>query len=281
MTELFRKLKFLFGRQEFESGLDEEMQFHLDMKARKTGDRDQARRQFGNVGILKEVSREMWGWSSLERLFQDLRFAFRQLARNPGFASVAILSLALGIGANTAIFSIIDHVMLRLLPVSHPEELMTLGRNGRSYSYPMFEKLRDRNQVFSAVMGNHLMPDMEVTIDGSKSHAMGELVAGNYFPGLGVGAAIGRVIVPEDDRDAESGPVAVISHAYWMRVFAGSANALGRKIQVRSALTNGATGGLDVYDAGHLVSVNGAELTIVGVAPAGFFGDTAGLVADV
>jgi predicted permease len=281
MTELFRKLKFLFGRQEFESGLDEEMQFHLDMKARKTGDRDQARRQFGNVGILKEVSREMWGWSSLERLFQDLRFAFRQLARNPGFASVTILSLALGIGANTAIFSIIDHVMLRLLPVSHPEELMTLGRNGRSYSYPMFEKIRDRNQVFSSVMGNHLMPDMEVTIDGSKSHAMGELVTGNYFPELGVGAAIGRVIVPEDDRDAESGPVAVISHAYWMRVFAGSANALGRKIQVRSALTNGATGGLDVYDAGHLVSVNGAELTIVGVAPAGFFGDTAGLVADV
>jgi predicted permease len=281
MTELFRKLKFLFGRQEFESGLDEEMQFHLDMKARKTGDRDQARRQFGNVGILKEVSREMWGWSSLERLFQDLRFAFRQLARNPGFASVAILSLALGIGANTAIFSIIDHVMLRLLPVSHPEELMTLGRNGRSYSYPMFERIRDRNQVFSSVMGNHLMPEMEVTIGGSTSHVMGELVTGNYFPELGVGAAIGRVIVPEDDRDAESGPVAVISHAYWMRVFAGSANALGRKIQVRSALTNGATGGLDVYDAGHLVSVNGAELTIVGVAPAGFFGDTAGLVADV
>jgi predicted permease len=158
---------------------------------------------------------------------------------------------------------------------------MTLGRNGRSYSYPMFEKIRDRNQVFSAVTGNHLMPDMEVTIDGARSYAMGELVTGNYFPELGVGAAIGRVIVPEDDRDAESGPVAVISHAYWMRVFAGSANALGRKIQVRSATTNGSTGGLDVYDAGHRRAANGAEVTIVGVAPATFLGDTAGLVTDV
>src|SRR5271154_799494 len=129
MSGIWRGLKFLFARRDFESDLDEEMQFHLEMKARKTGDRDQARKQFGNVGILKEVSREMWGWGSLERLFQDLRYALRQLARNPGFASVAILSLALGIGANTAIFSMIDHVMLRSLPVSHPEELtVMLGR---------------------------------------------------------------------------------------------------------------------------------------------------------
>jgi predicted permease len=281
MRELWRKLAFLRHRREFENDLDEEMRFHLEMRAQKIGDRDQARKQFGNVGILKEVSREMWGWSSLERLFQDLRYAVRQLARNPGFAAVAVLSLALGIGANTAIFSIIDHVMLRLLPVSHPEELMTLGRNGRSYSYPMFEKIRDRNQAFSAVLGNHLMPEMEVTIDGSKSYAMGELVTGNYFPELGVGAAIGRVIVPEDDRAAESGPVAVISHAYWMRVFAGSVNVLGKKVQIRSATTNGSTGGLDVYDAGHRSSTSGAEVTIVGVAPAAFLGDTAGLVADI
>jgi hypothetical protein len=140
MTELWRRLKFLFHAREFESDLDEEMLFHLEMKAQKSGDRHQARKQFGNVGILKEVSREMWGWSSLERLFQDLRYALRQLARNPGFASVAILSLALGIGANTAIFSMIDHLMLRALPVSHPEELMVIRR---PYSYPRFIAIRD------------------------------------------------------------------------------------------------------------------------------------------
>lgn len=211
-------------------------------------------------------------------LLRDLRYGLRGLSRNPGFTAVALATLALGIGANTAIFSLIDHVMLRTLPVSHPEDLMVV-RSSRSY--PMFEKIRDRNQVFSAVMGTHLMPDMEVTIDGAKSRAMGELVTGNYFPELGVGATIGRVITPDDDRAAESGPVAVISHAYWMRVFAGSVNALGKKIQVRSSLTNGGTGGLDVYDAGHRSSSSGAELTIVGVAPAGFSGDMAGLMADI
>jgi predicted permease len=279
LRELGRKIGHVANRRQFESDLEEEMRFHLEMKTKKTGDRDHARRQFGNVGILKEVSREMWGWSSVERLFQDLRYAVRQLARNPGFTAVAVLSLALGIGANTAIFSMIDHVMLRALPVSHPEELMTLGTNSRSY--PIFEKIRDRNQVFSAVMGSHRMPEMEVLIDGVKGRAMGELVSGNMFPELGVGATIGRVIVPEDDREAESGPVAVISHAYWMRTFAGSVNALGKKIQVRSALSNGGTGGLDVYDAGRKASPDGASLTIVGVAAPSFTGIMTGQITDI
>ncbi len=279
IKELWRRLKFLFHAREFESDLDEEMRFHLEMKAQKTGDRHQAQRQFGNIGILKEVSREMWGWSSLERLFQDLRYALRQLARNPGFAAVAMLSLALGIGANTAIFSLIDHVMLRLLPVSHPEELSVI-RGSRSY--PQFEQIRDRNQIFSATIGTHLMPQMEVNIEGRPaSQAMGEMVSGNYFPALGVGAVVGRTILPEDDRAAESGPVAVISYAYWQRIFGGSPDVLGRKMQVRTGQTNGGTSGLDVYDAGHRASVDGAVLTIIGIAPPEFFGDTVGLKVDV
>lgn len=278
MRELWRRLKYLCHAREFESDLDEEMQFHLEMKAQKTGGRDQARKQFGNVGILKEVSREMWGWSSLERLFQDLRYALRQLARNPGFASVAILSLALGIGANTAIFSMIDHVMLRLLPVSHPEELMVIRGH---YSYPRFEDLRDRNGAFSAMVGTHSMADMEVKIGGATSRAAGELVSGNYFSALGVGATIGRKILLDDDRAAESGPVAVVSHAYWKRAFAGSADVLGRKIQVRSGMGNADTYGLDVYDAGHHASAEGAVVTIIGVAPPEFFGDTVGTVTDI
>jgi predicted permease len=278
IKELWRRLKFLSHAREFESDLDEEMRFHLEMKAEKTGDRHQAQKQFGNIGMLKEVSREMWGWSSIERLFQDLRYALRQLARNPGFTAVAMISLALGIGANTAIFSLIDHVMLRLLPVSHPEELSVI-RGGRSY--PQFEQIRDRNQIFSATIGTHLTPQMEVHIEGRPaSQAMGEMVSGNYFPALGVGAVVGRTILPEDDRAAESGPVAVISYAYWQRIFGGSPDVLGRKMQVRTGQTNGGTSGLDVYDAGRRGSVDGAVLTIIGVAPPEFFGDTVGLSVD-
>src|SRR2546421_9475167 len=126
MRELWRRFRFLLDRDRFESDLDEEMRFHLEMKAEKAGDAYAARREFGNAGILKEASREMWGWASWERLWQDLRYATRQLAANPGFTAVAVLSLGLGIGANTAIFGLIDHVMLRLLPVRHPEELLVI-----------------------------------------------------------------------------------------------------------------------------------------------------------
>src|ERR1700729_2451204 len=111
MRNLWRRLRFLIHRNQFESDLDQEIRFHLEMLARKEGDPHTARRQFGNVEIVKEASREMWGWTSLERLWQDLRYAVRQLAANPGFATIAVLSLALGIGANTAIFGLIDHVM--------------------------------------------------------------------------------------------------------------------------------------------------------------------------
>src|SRR5689334_6529456 len=139
MHELWRRLRFLIDRDRFESDLDEEMRFHLEMKAQQTGDWQAALKKFGNIGILKEVSREMWGWTSVERLWQDLRYALRQLAANPGFAAVAVLSLGLGIGANTAIFGMIDHVLLRLLPVKNPQELLVIRRG---VSYPRFEEVR-------------------------------------------------------------------------------------------------------------------------------------------
>jgi len=271
LGELWRKLGYLLNRRNFERDLDEEMRFHIQ----QMGDR----RKFGNATLLKEVSREMWGWSSLERLARDIRYAIRQLAANPGFAAVAITSLALGIGANTAIFTLIDHVLLRLLPVSHPEELMVI-RNIRSY--PQFELVRDRNQVFSATMATHFMPEMDVKIEGgAPARAVGEMVSGNYFPELGVSAAIGRTILPEDDRAAESGPVAVISNGYWKRAFGGSADVLGKKLQVRSSRSDIGTDGLDVYDHGRRGSPDGAVLTIVGVVAPEFFGDMAGKSTDI
>ncbi len=275
MRELWRRLRFLIDRGRFETDLDEEMRFHLEMKAQKAGDPYAARRQFGNVANLKEVSREMWGWMSVERLWQDLRYAMRQLAANPGFATVAVLSLALGIGANTAIFGLIDHVMLRLLPVRHPEQLVVVRE---TVSYPSFEELRRRNTVFSSMLGVHLMTDLEVKHLGS---ATGELVSGNYFQTLGVHAALGRTLLPEDDMAPESGPVAVISDGYRKRVFGGSADVLGKKIQVRTGRPNAGTSGLDVYDAPGTTSVNGAVVTIVGVAPPEFFGDAVGTSIDL
>jgi hypothetical protein len=126
----------------------------------------------------------------LERLWQDLRYAMRQLAANPGFAAIAVLSLALGIGANTAIFGLIDHVMLRLLPVRNPGELLVVRR---TVSYPSFEELRRRNTVFSSMFGVHVMTELEVKNLGQ---ATGELVSGNYFQTLGVRAALGRTLLP-------------------------------------------------------------------------------------
>src|SRR5579872_1076649 len=263
MKELWRRLRFLVHRDRFERDLDEELRFHLEMKARKSGDRDAARKQFGNIGILKEASREMWGWSSFEKLGQDLRYALRQLAANPAFASIAVLSLALGIGANTAIFGMIDHVMLRLLPVRNPQELMVMRGVA---SYPRFDDLRKRNTVFSEMFGVHVMTDLRVKMPGgSDTQATGEMVSGNYFQMLGVPAAIGRTILPEDDLAPESSPVAVISYGYWKRVFGGSSDALGKKIRVKSSTTNGGTSGLDVYDSGGIRPADGAVVTIVGV----------------
>src|ERR1051326_9292853 len=176
MRELWRRLRFLMDRRRFESDLDEEMRFHLDMKTRKTGDRYAAQRQFGNVGILKEVSREMWGWASLERLWQDLRYAARQLASPPGFASIAVLSLALGIGANTAIFGLIDHVMLRLLPVRDPGGLLVIPR---SVSYPRFEEVRKRNTVFASMFGVHVMDEIEVQGPGGADPEHLKIISGD------------------------------------------------------------------------------------------------------
>src|SRR5580704_13381452 len=114
----------------------------------------------------------MWGWASMERLWQDLRYATRQLAASPGFAAIATLSLALGIGANTAIFGLIDHVMLRLLPVKNPEELTVIRGN---CSYPRFEEVRKLNDVFAATVGVHVMPDMEAQVQGgTPGRATGE-----------------------------------------------------------------------------------------------------------
>src|SRR5438270_3483855 len=188
-------------------------------------------------------------------LVQDLRYAVRTLRKSPLFTSVAVLSLALGIGANTAIFTLINQLILELLPVNHPEELVLLTARGNHYgsntggnaiSYPMYQDFRDKNQVFSA-MFCRWGTTLSLSFEGRTELVAGELVSGNYFPVLGVGAALGRVFTASVDLYQGGHPLAVLIYGYWKTRFGGDPAAVGKRIVV-----------------------NGYPLTIIGVSRAGF-----------
>jgi len=232
-----------------------------------------ARRAFGNTALVKEDVREVWGWQWLERLGQDLRYGLRTLAKAPALSVVVVLSLALGIGANIAIFSLIDAVMLRMLPVKDPQQLVLLSSHqtkpvhggpgysgyGISLSYSGFERLRRQNEVFSSVIG--FVPlgfdpeSVTVNIDGQPSLAGGEMVSGNYFAGLGVPALVGRPLTNEDEERVTR--VTVLSYGYWTRQF-----------------------GRDPAVVGKTITLGGQPHTIVGVAPPEFFGVEPGRAPD-
>jgi len=178
----------------------------------------------------------------MRELIADFRYAFRSLAKAPVFTSVAILSLALGIGANTAIFSMLDQILLRLLPVKNPEQLVLLSWRGAWYgsntgsnalSYPLYKDFRDNNAVFSDVFCRYALP-LAVGYAGQTERLQGELVSGNYFQSLGVGAAVGRVITPEDDRTPGGHPIAVLSYDFWMQRFDGKSEVVGKTLVVNN-----------------------------------------------
>ena len=197
---------------------------------------------------------------------QDLRYAARTLVSAPGFTLIVVLTLGLGIGANTAIFSLTDQLLLRLLPVRSPEQLVVLdgpgpnqGRtfNQGTFSYPMYRDFRDQNSVFDGVLARFPAPLTLIT-NGQAERVDGELVSGNYFDVLGVRAQIGRTFTPDDDLTPGGHPVAVLSHGYWARRFDRSPAVLNRS-----------------------VTLNGHPMTIVGVAPPGFHGIAVGEDPDV
>src|ERR1022692_3501134 len=169
---------------------------------------------------------------------QDLRYALRRLLKSPLFSGVVILSVALGIGANTAIFTLLDQVILRLLPVHDPSALALLTTKGNGYgsnrgqnaiSHPMYEDFRDHNTVFTGLMCKFGVP-VSLSADGRTERLQGELVSGNYFDVLGVGAAAGRLITPEDDKVPNGHPVAVLSYNFWKTRFAKDRGVVGKTI---------------------------------------------------
>jgi predicted permease len=199
-------------------------------------------------------------------LSQDIRYALRTLLKAPGFTFVVVLTLALGIGANTAIFTLMDQVLLRALPVKDPGELVALDAPGpnqgrfdgdHAFSYPMYADFRDRGQVFSGVIARYAVP-LTMLHQNRSERVRGELVSGNYFSVLGLSPAMGRLFSPSDEVTPGGHPIAVLAHGFWTTRFGADRGVVGRTIRL-----------------------NGHPMTVVGVAPASFNGTEVGSVPDV
>jgi predicted permease len=265
IQRLWTKLQTLFRSEQAAQLLDDELQFHLEQQTAenvaagmsKEEARYAAMRIFGNRTMVAENARATWGWIWVEQVGQDLRHALRTLRKSPLFTVVAILTLALGIGANTAIFSLLDQVLLQALPVKHPEQLVLLAERGIRFgdswgdndiSYPMYRDFRDRNQVF-ADMFCRFPTSVSLTYGDHTERVAAELVSGSYFPTLGVTAAVGRILTPDDDRTPGGHPVAMLSYSFWQTRFSSDRSILGKTIVT-----------------------NGYAMTVIGVAQAGFDG---------
>jgi MacB-like periplasmic core domain len=195
--------------------LERELRGHLELEAEERHEaglspdeaRFAARRAFGNATLIKEDVRAVWNWTLLEQLAQDLRYAARTMRKNWGFSIVAILSLALGIGANTAIFGLIDALLLKSLPVRDPQSLYFLAKQDQHgthayFYYETYQRLRAAQLFLQELAAYGERVRMNVSIDGISDSTMGQLVSGNYYSVLGVSPAAGRVFDPEDDRPA-------------------------------------------------------------------------------
>ena len=266
----------IFRRSRVENAMDDELRFHIDSYVedlRRSGVPEEeahrrARLEFGGVAQVKEECREANRTAPLEQLLQDLRFAFRMMAKSKLATSILLITLALGIGANTAVFSLINGLMLRSLPVDHPEQLYFFGNDqwygnysGRAptgsvsiYSYRFFRELRERNaSVFDGITAMS-SPQANVSVALPQSNEQPRryvalLVDGNFFHVLGVNAILGRVLVAEDDLPDKPAPVVVVSYRYWSQKL-----------------------GSDLKAAGKALLINGEAFTIVGITPPEFFG---------
>lgn len=267
ISALWLRAQALIHRRRLDRDLDEELAFHLAMRAEKHGDdataRTEARRQFGNATRIRETCRELWTFAAIEALWQDLRYAARTLAKTPAFSMVAILSLALGIGVNAALFSLTDAMLLRALPVKNPQELVEFVRKSPGGSmmtnlpYPVFDRFREDH---SAVVDVFAFCDsiLAFRAGGMTEPAMAHEVSGSFFSSLGVQPLMGRTIGPEDDRVGAANHVAVLSYGLWSRRF-----------------------GRDPAILGAGVHLAGEPVTVIGIMPPQFFGPDRERVPDL
>ena len=292
LSDLHIRLRSLFQRGRVEEELDDELRFHQEQQAdkymRSGMSREEALRQvrldFGGLEQVKEDCRDARGVSLLESLGQDLRYGLRMLGKSPAFTAIIILTLALGIGANTAIFTLVNAVMLRSLPVRDPQQLVVAQWSARTgpdnvdgsgfgdcarrpqnaattsgcwLSYPEFQEIENQKKFFASATAFAGTVDMNLSGNGAASIAHGELISGSYFQTLGVSSALGRTLGPGDEKPGAQA-VAALDYAYWQRAFGGSPAAIGRTIRLNNVL-----------------------FTVVGVAEPGFTRLTPGKSVDL
>ncbi|MGA8028267.1 MAG: ABC transporter permease [Bryobacteraceae bacterium] len=229
MSEFFRRLRYLLNRQRFDRELESDMQFHREM-AKRAG-----RSNFGNMLQLREEAREAWGWTWMDRLWQDLRYGARVMARSPGFTLTAVLVLGIGIGVNVAAFSLFNMMALKPLPAPDAKSLVRLERRSPNaytseMAYPSFLFYREHSKALSATIAVLGVPPMQIDNDVERTSA--SFVTPNYFIQLGTRATYGRLLDPASDDSVDAAPVAVISYGLWQRRFAGDPAVIGRTIHL-------------------------------------------------
>jgi predicted permease len=254
LAETWRKLLMIARRDQLERDLEEEMQDHVARKAADMGDPHAARRALGNATQLREESREAWAWMWIERLIQDLRYAFRVLTNSPGFTTVALLTVALATAGCVTVYSFIDALFLRSLNVEHADRLVRMYGTGKNIvnsevTYAEYAHIRDHITTLDSLTAHYSTAPLYVNINGEAGELSGAVVSSSYFPTLGLKPALGRFFLPEEDSVPDRDAVAVIGYGLWQARFGGDPAVTGRSLRI-----------------------NGKTFQVIGVAPEGFGG---------
>lgn len=262
LANLWRRLRSLGRRREFEDRLDDEIRFHVEQQTEKNGragmGREEARRQallrFGGVEQARERTRDEFGAAPIENLVRDIRYGVRSLRRHPAFSAMAVVSLAIGIGANAVIFGVVHSVLFPNSPLAQPERLLNVyeTEGGQGFNPPAHANIEDLRKgtsgIFTGIVASTFVP-AAIDRDGAVGYVMGEAVTGGAFGLLGVEPLLGRAILPEDDVARGGHPVVMLSHGYWRGAFGGAPQVVGRALRM-----------------------GGRRYTIIGVVPANYRG---------